>query len=76
MALPKTELLFTIEEYLAMEREADERHEYLDGVIYAMAGETRDQIPPVARATASISQTPTSPFSAVDQSPVGPHRFS
>lgn len=40
MALPKTEFLFSIEEYLAMEREADERHEYLDGVIYAMAGES------------------------------------
>ena len=40
MALPKTELLFTVEEYLAMERKADERHEYLDGIIYAMAGES------------------------------------
>jgi Uma2 family endonuclease len=30
--------LFTVEEYLAFERAADERHEYLDGVIYAMAG--------------------------------------
>ena len=40
MALPKTEFLFTVEEYLAMEREADERHEYLDGIVYAMAGES------------------------------------
>jgi Uma2 family endonuclease len=31
---------FTVEEYLAFERAADERHEYLDGVIYAMAGES------------------------------------
>jgi hypothetical protein len=31
--------LHTIEEYLAFERIAEERHEYLDGVIYAMAGE-------------------------------------
>ncbi len=31
---------FTVEEYLAFERTADERHEYLDGVIYAMAGES------------------------------------
>ena len=29
---------FTVEEYLAFERASDERHEYLDGVIYAMAG--------------------------------------
>lgn len=31
--------LYTEEEYLAFERAAEERHEYLDGVIYAMAGE-------------------------------------
>lgn len=29
---------FTVEEYLAFERASAERHEYLDGVIYAMAG--------------------------------------
>ncbi len=41
-ALPqkKAETLYTIEEYLAFEREAEERHEYLDGVIYDMAGES------------------------------------
>jgi Uma2 family endonuclease len=31
---------FTVEEYLAFERTAEERHEYLDGLIYAMAGES------------------------------------
>jgi Uma2 family endonuclease len=31
---------FTVEEYLAFERASDERHEYLDGVIYAMPGST------------------------------------
>jgi Uma2 family endonuclease len=31
---------FTAEEYLAFERDGEERHEYLDGVIYAMAGES------------------------------------
>jgi Uma2 family endonuclease len=31
--------LITIEQYLALERASPERHEYLDGVIYAMAGE-------------------------------------
>jgi Uma2 family endonuclease len=35
-----TPYLFTVEEYLAFERASDERHEYLDGVIYAMAGES------------------------------------
>lgn len=33
---------FTVEEYLAFEHASDERHEYLDGVIYAMAGESPD----------------------------------
>ena len=40
MAIRKSELLYTIEEYLAMEREAEERHEYLDGYILAMSGES------------------------------------
>ena len=34
--------LFTIEEYLALERTEVERHEYLDGCVYAMAGESPD----------------------------------
>ncbi len=33
---------FTEEEYLAWERQAEERHEYLDGEIYAMAGESEE----------------------------------
>ncbi len=40
MALPKSQLVYTVEEYLTLERESEERHEYLDGVIYAMAGES------------------------------------
>ena len=32
--------LFTVEEYLTFERASEERHEYLNGVIYAMAGES------------------------------------
>ena len=31
---------YTLDDYLAQEREADNRHEYLDGMVYAMAGET------------------------------------
>ena len=34
--------LFTIEEYLTLERASEERHEYLHGCIYAMAGESPD----------------------------------
>ncbi len=34
--------LYTISEYLTLERRSEERHEYLDGLIYAMAGESSD----------------------------------
>lgn len=40
MAVPKEKLLITVEDYLAMERAAEERHEFIDGYIYQMAGES------------------------------------
>ena len=40
MSLPHAEVNYSAEEYLALERESEERHEYLDGQIYAMAGES------------------------------------
>jgi len=40
LAQPKT--LITAEEYLAFERAADECHEYWDGEIFAMAGESNN----------------------------------
>ena len=40
MAFVHTQQQLTVEEYLSMERAAEERHEYLDGLIYAMAGES------------------------------------
>lgn len=40
MSLPQTIARHTVDEYLALERESEERHEYLDGQIYAMAGES------------------------------------
>ncbi len=40
MSLPRSHITYSAEEYLALEREAEERHEYLDGEIYAMAGES------------------------------------
>lgn len=38
MAQPKPR--YSVDDYLAMEREATERHIYLDGEVYAMAGES------------------------------------
>ncbi len=40
MALAQKKTLYTAEEYLEMEREAKTRHEFIDGIIYAMAGES------------------------------------
>lgn len=43
MSTPQTRLrYYTIEEYLEMERASEEKHEYLDGQILAMAGETEE----------------------------------
>ncbi len=36
----KSKPYYTLEHYLEFEREAEERHEYIDGEIYGMAGES------------------------------------
>ncbi len=40
MVLPQPKPSYTVEEYLELERQAEERHEYIDGEIYEMAGES------------------------------------
>ncbi len=40
LAKVKSKPYFTVEQYLEYEREADERSEFIDGEIYAMAGES------------------------------------
>jgi Uma2 family endonuclease len=40
MSLPQTVESYTVDEYLALERRADERSEYLDGQVFLMAGES------------------------------------
>jgi Uma2 family endonuclease len=40
MGLPQIQALYSFDEYLALEREEEFRHEFLDGQIYAMAGES------------------------------------
>jgi hypothetical protein len=40
MSLSQSHVRYTVTEYLALERESEERHECLDGQIYAIAGES------------------------------------
>lgn len=40
MSLPQTRTRYTVEEYLEMERASEVRHEYLDGEILEMSGES------------------------------------
>jgi Uma2 family endonuclease len=40
MATRRSQLLYTVEQYLAIERRSEDRHEYIDGQIFAMAGES------------------------------------
>lgn len=40
MSFQPVQALYTVEDYLALERASAERHEYLDGRLYAMAGES------------------------------------
>lgn len=40
MSIPEALPVFTPEEYLLLERASEIRHEYLDGFVYAMAGES------------------------------------
>lgn len=40
--LAQTQNYYTVEEYLAIERESSEKHEYIDGEIIAMAGASRE----------------------------------
>jgi len=42
MGMPKPRPMYSVDEYLAIERASEERHEYLDGQIYAMAGESEE----------------------------------
>jgi Uma2 family endonuclease len=40
MALPPEKFLYTVEQYLEMERASEERREYVDGYVYKLAGES------------------------------------
>jgi Uma2 family endonuclease len=40
MSLQRSQIRYTVDEYTALERQSEERHEYLDGFVHAMAGES------------------------------------
>jgi Uma2 family endonuclease len=55
MSLPQSQGHFSVAEYLALERESEERHEYLDGYVYAMAGESPEHSDICANLTGILS---------------------
>lgn len=55
MSLPQPQVLCRPEEYLAAERDAFERHEWLDGTIYEMAGESPQHSLICSNANASLN---------------------
>ncbi len=46
----------SVEDYLAAEQASDVRHEYLGGLVYAMAGETRDHNQIVVNTSLTLSR--------------------
>jgi len=52
--VPQPQPSSTVDDYLTLERTAEERHEYLDGMIYAMAGESLDHGRICVNLTASL----------------------
>ena len=68
MALPDTLPSFTPDEYLAFERGTESKHEYLDGLIYAMAGASPEHSTLCVNVSEIITRqlrgTPCRPFSA------------
>jgi Uma2 family endonuclease len=68
MALPSTLPTFSHDEYLAFERDSDRKHEYLDGLIYAMAGSSPEHstisVNIAEIVTRQLRGTPCRPFSS------------
>jgi len=76
MATPQAQLTFTADDYLALERASEERHEFLDGQIYAMAGESPDHGTICSNLTIAIGSqlkgTPCQVWSKDTKVPSGP----
>jgi Uma2 family endonuclease len=54
MSTQPTSTFVTVEEYLAAEREAETKSEYIDGVVYAMTGASLNHIKVVSNITAEL----------------------
>jgi Uma2 family endonuclease len=76
MSLPQTIARYTVEEYLALERESEERHEFLDGQIYAMAGESNEHadisVNLVRELSSQLKGTPCRVWTKDSKVPSGP----
>lgn len=55
MASRQPVLLYSVDEYLGLERNSEERHEYVDGYVYAMSGESLSHSRICANALREIS---------------------
>ena len=51
-ALPKRN--WTVDEYLAFERDSDEKHEFVDGQVYAMTGASRNHVVVTVNTSSSL----------------------
>ncbi len=56
MGLPKLKDYWTVEEYLEFEKTSSVRHEYVDGEIYAMAGESKNHNRIAGRVYSTLDQ--------------------
>ena len=76
MSLPQTIARYTIEEYLALERQSEERHEYIDGQIYAIAGESNEHadisVNLVVELGSQLKGTPCRAWAKGSKVPCGP----
>lgn len=76
MSLPQTMARYTVEEYLALERQSEERHEYIDGQIYAMAGESNEHadmsVNLVVELGSQLKGTPCRAWTKGSKVPCGP----
>jgi Uma2 family endonuclease len=80
MSLPKERMIYSDEEYLELERKSLERHEYLDGEIFEMAGESPAHGAICTNLTATVHQqlrgTPCQAFAKDAKVRSGPHLAS